>query len=157
MLDGLATRFHRSGGILHLTAHAGEIALHLLDATLGGLELALEILHHLHVEFFGHFHGSDGGAQSVLAVLRAFAGFLSGHPALFVLKAQRIALAGQLGDLRLRLRQAFARQGEFRAQRADIAAAAGGGELTQLGDHADEHVLGDVGEGRGVSGLEFLA
>ena len=92
----------------------------------------------------------------MVTILGAFAGFFSGQAALFVLHTQRVAFAGQLRDLRLGLRQAFACAAEFGAQWTGVAAA-GGGELAQLVDHADEDVFGDVSQRRCVGSLEFLA
>ena len=87
VLNGLAPRFHRAGGVLHFATHAGEVALHMLDATLGVLQLAFQIFHHFDVKFFGHFQRGDGGAQTVFTVFGPFAGFFCDQAALFILQA----------------------------------------------------------------------
>ncbi len=147
----LAARILAGDRAADLPAHGIELALHGLDPGLGAAQLVLQVAHHLLMELLGHLEGGHHRAQAVLAVARLRGGALGRAALLLVLLLELVALGGDgagLGELGAGL-------GELLAQGRDILRRVH--QLAQPGDHADEDILGEVGEGAGVGAGELGA
>jgi hypothetical protein len=140
-----------AGRALDFTTHRGELALHGLDPGLRTAQFALQIAHHLLMEFLGHFQSGHHRTQAMLAVSRLDVRAFGGAALILVLLLDHIAFGGDHGGLS----DHGAGLDQLLAQRRDVLR--NPDQRAQPLDHADQHILGEIGQGAGIGAAELAA